>query len=169
MKGFDVDYQWFPSLWNDFWLEHAWKASMSILYGEKFMVSPTGLPTEYNLSVSNRELQKITGLCHIHRRVYRRRYRHIIPTESSTDYAHPEAHACLTRVRLHTYQRLYRRLVPTESPMDLRTSRSARMCDTCPSARIPTDFLTDRKVWRDFWTFFWCAIQLISDGITDGI
>jgi hypothetical protein len=25
----------FPSLWNGFWLEHAWKASMSILYGEQ--------------------------------------------------------------------------------------------------------------------------------------
>jgi hypothetical protein len=62
------------------------------------------------------------------------------------DYAHPEAHACLTRVRLHTYRRLYRRLLPT----DLRTSRSARMSDTCPSARIPTD----QKVWRDFRTFF---------------
>jgi hypothetical protein len=27
---------------------------------------------------------------------------------------------------------------------------------------------TNQKVWRDFWTF-WCAFQLISDGITDGI
>jgi hypothetical protein len=85
-------------------------------------------PTDYNPSVFNKELQnnyvlchnhrricwrtitrryftesckKITGLCHIHRRVYRRK----IPT----DYAHPEVHACLTRVRLHKYRRLYRR------------------------------------------------------------
>jgi len=82
--------------------------------------------------------KKITGLCHIHRRVYRRS----ILTESLMNYAHPEAHACLTCVRLHTYQWLYRHLLPTDS----RTSRSARMCDTCPSARIPTD----RKVWQDF-------------------
>ena len=71
--------------------------------------------------------KKITGLCHNHRQVYRQ------------IYAHPEAHACLTRVRLHKYQRLYRRKIPTESPTDLRTSRSARMSDTCPSAQIPTD------------------------------
>jgi hypothetical protein len=28
---------------------------------------------------------------------------------------------------------------PTESPTNLRTSRSARMSDMCPSAQIPTD------------------------------
>jgi len=32
---FDVSYQWFSSLWNGFWLEHAWKTSMSILYGKQ--------------------------------------------------------------------------------------------------------------------------------------
>ena len=113
--------------------------------------------------------KKITGLCHNHRRVYRRTITRRYFTESCKKitelchnhrrvyrqiYAHPEAHACLTRVRLHKYQRLYRRKIPTESPTDLRTSRSARMSDTCPSAQIPTEFPTDRKVWRDFWTFF---------------
>jgi len=47
---------------------------------------------------------------------------------------------------------------PTASPTyvtngvtdGLRTSRSARMSDACRSAQVPTD----RKVWRDFWTFF---------------
>jgi len=68
-------------------------------------------------------------------------------------YAHPEAHACQTHVRLHKYRRIDRHQIPTESPMDVRTSWSARMSDTCPSARIPTDLLTDRKVWRDFRTF----------------
>jgi len=34
-------------------------------------------------------------------------------------------------------------------PTELRTSQSAHMSDTCPSAQIPMD----RKVWRDFWTF----------------
>ena len=28
--GFDVDYHWFSSLWNAFWLEHAWETRMSI-------------------------------------------------------------------------------------------------------------------------------------------
>jgi hypothetical protein len=117
--------------------------------------------------------KKITGLCHNHRRICRRTITRRYFTESCkklrdcatitdgvTDvyyrqnhwriYAHHEAHTCLTRVRLHKYRRSYRRQIPTESPTALRTSRSARMCDTCPSARIPTD----RKVWRDFWTFF---------------
>ena len=34
-SGFDVDYQWFFSLWNGFWLKHAWKTSMSILYEQQ--------------------------------------------------------------------------------------------------------------------------------------
>ena len=33
--GFDVDYQWFFSLWNAFWLEHAWETSMFILHGKQ--------------------------------------------------------------------------------------------------------------------------------------
>jgi len=33
--GFDVDYQWFSTLWNAFWLEHAWETSMSILHGKQ--------------------------------------------------------------------------------------------------------------------------------------
>jgi len=30
-----MDYQWFSSLWNGFWLEHAWKTSLSILHGKQ--------------------------------------------------------------------------------------------------------------------------------------
>jgi hypothetical protein len=33
--GFDVDYQWFSSLWNAFWLEYAWETSMFILHGKQ--------------------------------------------------------------------------------------------------------------------------------------
>jgi len=33
--SFDVDYQWFSSLWNAFWLEHAWETRMSILHGKQ--------------------------------------------------------------------------------------------------------------------------------------
>jgi hypothetical protein len=100
--------------------------------------------------------KKITGLCHIHRQVYRRSYRRTIPTESPTDWRTSRS-ACMSDTCPSAQ-------IPTESPTALRTSRSAHMCDTCPSARIPTD----RKVWRDFRTFF-CAFQLISDEITDGI
>jgi hypothetical protein len=46
------------------------------------------------------------GLCHNHRRSNRRLYRCKLPTESLTNYAHLEAHACQTRVRRHTYQRI---------------------------------------------------------------
>ena len=83
--------------------------------------------------------KKITWLCHVHRRSYRRNITRRYFTES-----------CKTITGLcHLHRRCYRRPLPTESPTDLRTSRSARMCDTCPSTRIPTD----RKVWRDFRTF----------------
>jgi hypothetical protein len=30
--SFDVDYKWFSCVWDGFWLEHAWKTSMFILY-----------------------------------------------------------------------------------------------------------------------------------------
>ena len=137
-------------------------------------LSPTELQTEYNPSVSHRELQNNYGIVphsptglptelptyntdRITDGLRTSRSARTSDTCPSahipTDYAHPEAHARLTRVRLHTYRRLYRRLLPTESPTDLRTSRSARMCDMCPSARIPMDFSTDRKVWRDFQIF----------------
>jgi hypothetical protein len=65
-------------------------------------------------------------LCHNHRRIH----------------THPEAHTCLTRVHLHKYRQLYWYLIR----MDLRTSRSERMFDTCLSAQIPMDFPMDRKV-----------------------
>ena len=100
--------------------------------------------------------KKITGFCHIHRRLsdgfydantdgitdglsarmsetcpcahYRRNYRRQIPT------ALPTAHAWLTRVRLHAYRRNGRR----------------------------------NEKFSGIFELFWCAFQLISDGITDG-
>jgi hypothetical protein len=119
----------------------------------------------------------ITGLCYNHRRICRqtitRRY-FIESCKKITGLCH---------IHRQVYRRSYRRTIPAKSPTDLRTSwsahmsdtcpsaqipmelpmespktlrtsRSARMCDTCPSARIPTDFPMDRKVWRDFRTFF---------------
>jgi hypothetical protein len=64
--------------------------------------------------------KKITGVCHNHWRSFWRFYRRILPTDSPTEYPHPEAHACQTRVR---------------------------------RADVPTEFPTDRKVWRDFRNF----------------
>jgi hypothetical protein len=75
--------------------------------------------------------KKITRLCHNHRWNHRLCYRRILPTTSPTDYPHPEAHACQTRVRRHTYRRI---------------EKSGRIFE-----------------------LFWCAYQLISDGITDRI
>jgi hypothetical protein len=103
-------------------------------------LSPTALPTDNNPSVFHSELQnnygivppsltgtsttlptsytnRITdGFTHIPKRthvwhvsvctntddLYRRNHRRI--------YAHPETHACLTRVRLHKYRRIFWRI-----------------------------------------------------------
>ena len=89
---------------------------------------------------------------------YRRNHRRIV--------AHPEAHACLTRVRLHEYRRLCRRQIPTESP-------TAYACLTC--VRLHEYRWIFRRICRQMKKFggifelFWCAFQLIADGITDGI
>ena len=90
-------------------------------------VSPTGIPTDYNLSVFHKELKKIYGIVPLS------------PMDSPT--------AINLSVFHRELQNIYG-IVP-QSPTNLRTSRSARMSDTCPSAQIPMD----RKVWRDFRTF----------------
>jgi hypothetical protein len=96
-----------------------------------------------------------------HRRVYRQTITCRYFTES-----------CKTITGLcHHHLRVRRRPYRCKIPTDLRTSRSARMSDTCLSAQIPmnfctsrsarmsdtyssaqrqTDFPIDRKVWRDF-------------------
>jgi len=50
----------------------------------------------------------ITRVCPNHRRIHRRWYRCILPTESPMDYPHPEVHACQMRARQHTYRRIFR-------------------------------------------------------------
>ena len=84
--------------------------------------------------------KQFTGLCHFHRRIHQRTISRRYFTESCKTITG----LCHNHRRVH--RRLYRRKIPTESPTDLRTSRSARMSNTCPSAQIPMDFLTDRKV-----------------------
>ena len=103
-------------------------------------LSPTDSPTDKNPLVFHRELQKNYGIVPLS------------PTDVPTD-KNPSV-----------FQRELQNnngIVPqsptalsTESPTNLRTSRSACMSDTCPSTQIPTDFPTDRKVWRDFRNFF---------------
>jgi hypothetical protein len=129
--------------------------------------------------------KKFTGFCHIHRRLsdgianvnYRRNHRRID--------AHPEAHACLTRVRLHEYRRLCRCKIPTESPTAnacltrvclhdyrrkiLTESPTANACLT--RVRLHDYRRNFRRLCRRIENFggifelFWCAFQLIADGI----
>jgi hypothetical protein len=129
-------------------------------------VFPTLIPTEYNPLVFHREsCKKITGFCHIHRRITDG------VSDSSTDgITDGLSHACLTRVHLHEYRWHF----PTSYTDGSRMSATcpsaripkeytdgitdgSRMSDTWPSAHIltafPTKWLTDRKVWQDFLTF----------------
>jgi hypothetical protein len=171
----------FKIFWQGY-IKKIWK-----IYG-----SPTGIPTDYNPSVFYRELQNnlwdcatftdgfptafptantdgITdGLSHILKRTHvwhvsvwvntDGQYRRIV--------AHPEAHACLTRVRLHEYRRLCRCQIPTESP-------TAYACLT--RVRLHEYRWIFRRICRRIEKFcgifelFWCAFQLIADGITDRI
>ena len=142
----------------------------------------------YRRNITRRYLteswKKFTGLCHTHRWLYRRVMFHQYFTVS-----------CKKITGLcHNHRWRYRRPIPTDS----RTSWSARMSDTCSSAQIPTAVLTSNTdgitdgfthipkrmhVWHvfvctntdgskslaGFLNFFWCAFQLISDGITNGI
>jgi len=147
-----------------------------------------GIPTGYNPSVFHRELQKNYGIVHNHRRICRRTITRRYFTESCKTITG------LCHIHRQVYRRSYRRTIPAESPTDLRTSRSARMSDTCPFAQIPTELPTSNTdgitdgfthipkrthVWHvsvctntdgskslaGFSKFFWCAFQLISDGI----
>jgi len=87
----------------------------------------------------------IMGLCHNHRRICRR----TITRQYFTESCKKITGLCHNHRRV--YRRSYRRLLPKESQTDLRTSRGARMSDTCPSAQIPTKLPTSN-----------------TDGITDG-
>jgi len=113
-------------------------------------------------------------LCHIHRRLsdgfsdvkYRRNHRR----NHRRLYAHPEAHACLTRVvctntdgfsdGITDGSRMSDTWSSAQIPTDFPTPNTdgitdgSHMSDTCLSAPIPTALLTDRKVRRDFRTFF---------------
>jgi hypothetical protein len=153
---------------------------------EKFTVSPMGIPTEYNPSVFHRELKKIYGIVPLsptdnNPSVFQEELQSNLRdcatiTDGFTDvkyrwnhrriYTHPEEHACLTRFRLHKYRRLYRRQIPTESPMDLHTSRSTRILTHVRMHKYRRIFCRIEKSGGIF-KLFWCAFQLISDGITD--
>jgi len=80
--------------------------------------------------------KKFTGLCHFHRQIDQwtrtRRY--------FTESCKKITGLCHNHRRVH--RRLYRRTIPTESLMDVRTSRSAHMSDTCPSTQTSMDLPT---------------------------
>jgi len=81
--------------------------------------------------------KKFTGLCHFHRRT--------IPVNISQRVAKRFTGLC------HNHRRVHRRIFWRTISTDVRTSRSPRMSDTCPSAQIPTDWPTSN-----------------TDGITNG-
>jgi hypothetical protein len=105
--------------------------------------SPTGIPMAYNPSIFHRELQTNYEIMPQS------------PTALPTDYNPSVFHRELQRNYGIVPQSPtgISTALPTSHtdriPTDLRTSWSARMSDTCPSAQIPTN----RKVWRDFRTF----------------
>jgi len=138
------------------------------------------IPTEYKPSVFHRELQKnygilphsptdfhgfsdgITdGLSHacltrVRLHKYRPYCRRLLPTDSPTD------HPCLTRVRLHHYRRNFRRHIPMASPTD-------HACLTRVSLHHYRRRCLRIEKFGGIFELFWCAFQLIFDGITDGI
>ena len=87
---------------------------------EKFKVSPT----DYNPSVFHRELKKIYGIVPLS------------PTASPTDHTR--------QYFIESCKNIYGIVPqsPTGFPTDVRTSRRPRMSDTCPSAKILTDWPT---------------------------
>ena len=104
--------------------------------------------------------KKITGFCHIHRRL-------------SDGFSDANTDGITDGLSARMSDTCPFAWLPTAlltSDTDGITD-GPRMSDTCPSARLPTElpteWPTERKVWRDFRTF-WCAFQLIFDGITDG-
>ena len=140
--------------------------------------SPTDIPTEYKPSVFHRELQKQlrdfatftdefpTDFRRLFRRQYRRTHRRVgarmydtcpsaqLPTSFPT--SKPDG--------ITDGSRMSDTCPSTQLPTEFPTSNTdditdgSCMSDTCPSALLPTEFLTDlptdRKVWRDFRTFF---------------
>jgi hypothetical protein len=79
-----------------------YRRTITLRYFTETCKKITGLCHNHRRQITHRYLtesfKKITGLCHNHWRVYWR------------IYAHPKAHACLTRVRLHKYWRSFRRI-----------------------------------------------------------
>jgi len=114
---------------------------------EKFTVSPTGTATDYNPSVFHKELKKNYGSVPQS------------PTASPTDYNRryfTESWKNIMGV-CHNHwrnpRRCYRCILLTDSPTEYPYPE-AHACQTrVRRVEVPTDFLTDRKVWRDFWNF----------------
>jgi len=111
-----------------------------------------------------------TGLCHFHQQLYRRTR----TRQYFTDSCKIIMGLCHHHRRVHW--QLYRCKIQTKSPTDLRTSRSARMYDTYPSAQIPTtlptsntDEITDGFTHITKRTHVWhVSVCTKTDGFSDG-
>jgi len=112
--------------------------------------------------------KKITGFCHIHRRIadgFPMAFPTLIPTASPTGCRTHVWHVFVYTITdgITDGSRMSDTCPSARIPTAFPTSYTdditdgSRMSNMCPSARIPTAFSTewptDRKVWRDFWTF----------------
>jgi hypothetical protein len=79
------------------------------------------------------------------------------PTESPTGYNSSAFHRELKKIYGIVPQSPA--ALPTYITDGLRTSRSTHMSDACPSAQVPTDFLTNRKSLAGFSNFFGAHIN----------
>ena len=86
--------------------------------------------------------KKITGFCHIHRRL-------------SDGFSDANTDGITDGLSARMSDTCPCARLPTELPTS--NTDGLRMADTCPSARVstefPTEWPTERKVWRDFRTF----------------
>ena len=156
----------------------------------KFMVSPTGIPTDYNQSVFHRELQKNYGIVpqsptdlptdynpSVFHRELQKNYGIVpqSPTDLPTDYNPSVFHRELQKnygIVPHS---------PTSLPTAFPTSNTDGITDGFTHIPKRTHvwhvsvckntigFSDGSKSLAGFSNVFWCVFQLISDGITDGI
>ena len=125
---------------------------------EKFKVSPTGTPTDYNPSVFHRELKNIYGIMPLsptdHTRWYfiescKKIYGIVpqSPTCTPTDFPTDNTDR-FTHIPKPTH---VRHVSAAQIPMDWPTSNTNGF--THIPKRIAARIPTDQKVWRYFWTF----------------
>jgi hypothetical protein len=151
---------------------------------EKFKVSPTGTPTDYNPSVFHRELKNIYGIMPLSPTDHTRWYfiescKNIYgivpqsPTCTPTDFPTDNTDG-FTHIPKPTH---VRHVSAAQIPTDWPTSNTNGFthipkriaCQT--RVRLHEYRRICRRIKKSGGIFelFWCAFQLIFDGITDGI